>query len=231
MLLSFLLLSKLSSTVCSLSLKTPSFWLPDTLSLSFSCFLLCVLTSSIFLFLPPSSFTSFSSLVCFFFSYSLTALALHLMLFFVTFSLFPFLSAHLSLSLPLSSLSSPPLCRPHQRSRSLVSLSLGWHREQAHTWEGCFVIQQVIPPWQRDGGGAGADGMQGGSGGGGRTEQAYTTTYQPIPLLHPSVCELMVSPFFPTDNRRSRLATSSKCVEVLGASREGRKETRKEVWE
>lgn len=79
-------------------------------------------------------------------------------------------------------------------------------------------------------GGAGADGMQGGSGGGGRTEQAYTTTYQPIPLLHPSVCELMVSPFFPTDNRRSRLATSSNCVEVLGASREGeegRKQGRK----
>lgn len=158
MLLSFLLPSKLSSTVCSLSLKTPSFWLPDTLSLSFSCFLLCVLTSSIFLFLPPSSFTSCSSFVCFFFSHSLASLALHLLLFFVTFSLFPFLSAHLSLS--LSSLSSPPLCRPHQRSRSLVSLSLGWHREQAHTWEGCFVIQQVIPPWQRERGGLGLMGCR-----------------------------------------------------------------------
>lgn len=33
----------------------------------------------------------------------------------------------------------------------------------------------------------------------------------------------MVSPFFPTDNRRSRLATSSMCVEVLGGSREGEK--------
>lgn len=65
-----------------------------------------------------------------------------------------FLSSPLtSPSLPLSSFSSPPLCCPHQRSRSLVLLSLGWHREQADTWEGCFVIQQVIPPWQRERGG------------------------------------------------------------------------------
>lgn len=43
---------------------------------------------------------------------------------------------------------------------------------------------------------------------------AYTTTYHPIPLLHPSVCKLMVSPFFPTDDRRSRLSTFS--VKALG---------------
>lgn len=43
MLLSFLLLSKLSSAVCSLSLKTPSFFsaLPDTRSLSLCRFPLC----------------------------------------------------------------------------------------------------------------------------------------------------------------------------------------------
>lgn len=65
-------------------------------------------------------------------------------------------------------------------------------------------------------------------GGRGRTEAGYTTTFQPIPLLHPSVCELMVSSFFPTDDvGRSRLATSTLCAEVLGTSREG-KEGRKQ---
>lgn len=139
MLLSFLLLSKLSSTVCSLSLKTPSFSLPDTRLFSpASCFASLLLpsfsSSNLLLFLPPSPpFSALYLLFCF----------------------FPHLSPSTHLSLPLSSLSPSPLCRPHQLSRSLVSLSLGWHREQPDTWEGCFVIQQVIPPWQREGGGGG----------------------------------------------------------------------------
>lgn len=69
-------------------------------------------------------------------------------------------------------------------------------------------------------GGRGFDRMQRGRGGEGRTEQAHTATFQPIPFLHPSVCELMVSPFFPTDDGRSRLTTSSVRVEVLGVSKE-----------
>lgn len=159
----------------------------------------------LFVLLPPPTFTSFISS-----RHSLTSLALHRLL-----SFSPFPSATSPSSSLLFSLSSPPLRRPHQRSKSLVSLSLGWHREQADTWEGCFVIQQVIPPWQmgRGGGGLGLMGRREGG-----ESQAYTTTFQPIPLLHPSVCKLMVSPFFPTDNRRSRLTTSSKRVEVLGAS-------------
>lgn len=59
-------------------------------------------------------------------------------------------------SLPLSSLSPPPppLHCPHQRcdGGARCCSSLGWHREQADTWEGCFVILQVVPPWQREGG-------------------------------------------------------------------------------
>lgn len=139
MLLSFLLLSKLSSTVCSLSLKTPSFSLPDTRLFSpASCFASLLLpsfsSSNLLLF-----FTSFSSFFC----------SVSPVLFFSP--PFPFDSPLPPSFLPFSL----SLCRPHQLSRSLVSLSLGWHREQPDTWEGCFVIQQVIPPWQREGGGGG----------------------------------------------------------------------------
>lgn len=142
MLLSVLLLSKLSSTLCSLSLKTPSFPSPrHTLALFLSSFRTISILLRPFFRLSPSTSLFFHPLLllCFLFSY-----------FFLSYfpcstscTLSHFLS---SLYLPLSSFSSPPLCRPHQRSRSLVSLSLGWHREQADTWEGCFVIQQVIPP-------------------------------------------------------------------------------------
>lgn len=94
-------------------------------------------TLSFFLSLSPS--LHLFLILYFFFPSSLASLTL-LFTFSISFSL----SHHFS---------SPPLYRPHQRSRSLVSLSLGWHREQADTWEGCFVIQQVIPPWHKKEGG------------------------------------------------------------------------------
>lgn len=82
MLLSVLLLSKLSSTVCSLSLKTPSFF-PHTLSLSFSQSRLPLLSHPPFFCLSPSTSLFFHILLlCFFFSYSLTSRAVHLLLFF-----------------------------------------------------------------------------------------------------------------------------------------------------
>ena len=124
--------------------------LQDTLS-----FFLRHLSSSTISPLPSLSF--FQLLACTFFTFH----DLHHR-FFVHFLPLPFLSKH------LSNLALPPLCRPHRHSSSLVSLSLSWHREQAGTWEGCFVIQQVIPPWHRKGWkGRGADGMCVCVGGGG----------------------------------------------------------------
>lgn len=88
----------------------------------------------------PLSFLSplFSDSLCLSFlsnQHLLPLLSQPLVFSFLTFSLL-----HVSFFFPSSSPS-------HWRSRSLVSLSLGWHREQTDTWEGCFVIQQVIPLW------------------------------------------------------------------------------------
>ena len=149
MLLSVLHLSQLSFTVHLLSLKTPSF-LSKTHSLSF--FGACLLPLSPLFHLSPS----FNSLPVHFLLFMIC-----ITVFFFHFLPLPFLSKH------LSNLALPPLCRPHRHSSSLVSLSLSWHREQAGTWEGCFVIQQVIPPWQWGGGGGGGGGCGGWGGGGG----------------------------------------------------------------
>lgn len=46
----------------------------------------------------------------------------------------------------------------------------------------------------------------------------------------PSVCKLMVSPFFSTDNRRSLLAHLPSAFN-FEEQEGGRKETRKEVWQ
>lgn len=116
MLLSFLLLSKLSSTVCSLSLKTPSFSLPDTLSLFSSCFLLCILTSSISLFLTSLFFHLLLLLCCIFFC-SLYLLFCFFLLFFL-----PFPSTHLSLPFLPFSLS------PLLPSRALQELGIAVSR-------------------------------------------------------------------------------------------------------
>ena len=150
MLLSVPLPSKLLSKICSLSLKTrpPPHSFLNTLSFSFHQF---CLSKSSFLSLPLC--LSVLSPICLFVSSFL-----NLLLFFLFLSLSSsfFSSIGLSLSLlsshPLSSFSSPPLCNPCQSSRSWVALSLSWQREWADTWEGCFVIQQVIPPWHRKGG-------------------------------------------------------------------------------
>lgn len=145
----------------------------------------------------------------------------------LTVSLLPFCHPSSFASLPYSASSSLPLifissylCHIQKHFRSLVLLPLSWHRQQGDTWEGCFVIQQVIPPWHRQGGGG--CWWDKGTREGGRSEQSYITTFQPIPFLHPSVCMLMVSSFFFPPTMGGLASLHSLYVEAFGVNRERR---------